>query len=367
MRKGLFIAAVALLLFSGVQAQEKEMALRQYGFWDNWFIQGQVGAAYTSGEASFGKLISPTGAVSGGKYFSPAVGARLQIGGWEGKAKKVSQDINYKWNYGAVYLDALFNLNNIFAPYRENRFFNLVTLFGLGYNHGFKNLPYTSKATENIVARAGLQGNFRLSEAIDLNLEANMNALHDDFNSKPGGKYDWYVNVMAGITYKFKNYDGGRGFKLVEAADLSLIKSLNDKINEQRATIDNYKPCPEVEPCPETETVVVNNKGLLSTSVTFRLGKSTIDPLQEVNVYNVAQYMKANEDITLLVTGYADAKTGNDKINQKLSEKRAQNVADMLIKKMDIPANRIKVQSKGSSVQPFSTNSWNRVVIFIAE
>lgn len=367
MKKGLFIAAIALLSVIGVQAQEKEMALRQYGFWDNWFIQGQVGAAYTSGEASFGKLISPTGAISVGKYFSPEVGARLQIGGWEGKAKKVAQNINYQWNYGAVYLDALFNLNNVFAPYRENRFFNLVGLFGVGYNHGFKNLPNASKATDNIVARAGFQGNFRLSEALDLNLEANMNALHDEYNSKPGSKYDWYVNVMAGITYKFKNHDGGRGFKLVEAADLSLIKSLNDKINEQRGIIDNYKPCPEVQPCPEAETIVVNNKGLLSTSITFRLGKSTIDPLQEVNVYNVAQYMKANEDITLLVTGYADAKTGNDKINQKLSEKRAQNVADMLIKKMDIPASRIKVQSKGSSVQPFSTNAWNRVVIFIAE
>lgn len=366
MRKGLFITAISLLSIVGANAQEQEKALKQYGFWDNWFIQGQVGAAYTSGEPKFGDLVSPTAALSVGKYFSPAVGSRLQIGGWQSKAGKVGNTVLYDWNYTAVYLDALFNLNNIFAPYRENRFFNLVGLFGLGYNHGFKSLPNVTKATDNIVARVGLQANFRLSSAFDLNLEANGNALHDEYNSKSGGKYDWYANVMAGVTYKFKNGDGSRGFALVEPADLGLIKSLNDKINEQRAQIENHK-CPKPEPCPEAKTIVINDKGVLSATVLFRLDKATIDKSQEINVYNVAEYLKAHKDITVLVTGYADAKTGNASINKKLSEKRAQAVADMLIKKMDVPADRIKVQSKGSEVQPYSVNEWNRVVVFIAE
>lgn len=50
-----------------------------------WFMQGQVGGAYTVGEATFSKLISPTAALSFGRQFTPIWGARLQVNGWEAK------------------------------------------------------------------------------------------------------------------------------------------------------------------------------------------------------------------------------------------------------------------------------------------
>ena len=51
---------------------------------NNWFIQPQVGATYTSGSGSFGKLVAPAGQLSAGKYFNETVGARLAISGWRG-------------------------------------------------------------------------------------------------------------------------------------------------------------------------------------------------------------------------------------------------------------------------------------------
>ncbi len=42
-------------------------------------------------------------------------------------------------------------------------------------------------------------------------------------------------------------------------------------------------------------------------------------------------------------------------------------VADELINRYGISADRLSVDSKGSEVQPFTTNDWNRVVIMIAE
>jgi hypothetical protein len=42
-------------------------------------------------------------------------------------------------------------------------------------------------------------------------------------------------------------------------------------------------------------------------------------------------------------------------------------VADELINRYGISADRLNVDSKGSEVQPFTTNDWNRVVIMIAE
>ena len=66
------------------------------------------------------------------------------------------------------------------------------------------------------------------------------------------------------------------------------------------------------------------------------------------------------------MTGYADVNTGNAKINSKLSEKRANNVAEAL-KAKGIAANRITIDYKGDTVQPYNTPEENRVSICIAE
>ena len=57
-------------------AQEKE---------NPWFIQGQIGASYSSGDVPFGKLIGPSAQLAVGKYFTHVWGARLAISGWQGR------------------------------------------------------------------------------------------------------------------------------------------------------------------------------------------------------------------------------------------------------------------------------------------
>lgn len=85
---------------------------------NNWFIQPQVGATYTVGDAGFGKLVSPAGQISAGKYFSEAVGARLAISGWRGNG--VGSNGFY---YGAATIDGLFNMSTLFAGSNPERFF----------------------------------------------------------------------------------------------------------------------------------------------------------------------------------------------------------------------------------------------------
>lgn len=50
-----------------------------------------------------------------------------------------------------------------------------------------------------------------------------------------------------------------------------------------------------------------------------------------------------------------------------LSKKRADAVADQLIKKYGIAPSRLIVKYDGSNVQPYNTNDWNRIVIFSQE
>jgi outer membrane protein OmpA-like peptidoglycan-associated protein len=77
--------------------------------------------------------------------------------------------------------------------------------------------------------------------------------------------------------------------------------------------------------------------------------------------------MKEHPNCTVEITGYADRGTGNPKINNNLSQRRAQAVSNMLQRNYGIKKNRIKVDYKGDTIQPFAKEIENRVAICIAE
>ena len=325
---------------------------------NNWFIQPQVGATYTSGSGNFGKLVAPAGQLSAGKYFNETVGARLAISGWRGNG--VGSNGFY---YGAATIDGLFNMSTLFAGSNPERFFNASLIAGLGYNQTFG-----ENKRGNFMGRLGLQGKIRLNQAFDLNLEALANGTGDKWNGLDDHSMDTYFSVLVGVAYKF-----GTGFNFAcpdcekvyydnECYDEEYVQSLNNKINELRAQIDNHK-CPEPQPCPE----VVKVKPGMKSHVVFGLAKTNITPDQDMNIQAIADYLKQYPEAKATVTGYADKGTGNAKINQQLAEKRANIVAEQLKNKYGISADRLTVGSKGDAEQPFSTNDWNRVVIMIAE
>ncbi len=59
--------------------------LKKISFKPHWFIQAQIGAAHTVGEAKFTDLISPAAALNVGYKFVPAFGARVGVSGWQAK------------------------------------------------------------------------------------------------------------------------------------------------------------------------------------------------------------------------------------------------------------------------------------------
>lgn len=378
MKKIILLTTAALLAIPSI-AQEK--ALKSYGFGDNWFIQGQGGASYTvsenSGEADFFKLVSPAAALSLGKHFSPQVGARVQVSGWESKSY-LAKDKTYKINYLQANLDGLFNLGNILSKYQGEKSFNLYGILGIGLANTFKNDDYKLGKTRSVVPRVGLQADFALSKNLSLNVEAIGSLMADDFNGQVAGrKYDGVGSALVGLTYHF-----GKGFETVDVGDPAELQALNDKVNAQKAQLSDKdrqiqearsaiaalerrlaeKPAPVKEVRTNTETEV-----LMNAVVVFRLGSAKLEQNQDINIYNAAKYLQENGNVNIIVTGYADKATGTPKINQKLSEQRSQTVADILIKKYGIAANRITVEASGDREQPFQIDAWNRVVIFTAK
>ena len=77
--------------------------------------------------------------------------------------------------------------------------------------------------------------------------------------------------------------------------------------------------------------------------------------------------MKDHPTAKAVLTGYADAGTGNAEINRAISEKRTARVYKVLTEKYGISASRLSTDYKGDTVQPFKNNDSNRVVIGIAK
>lgn len=371
MKKIFLTAAVAFIAASGFS---QERAIKNYGFGDNWFLQGQVGASYTFSEfhkeTSFGKLLTPHVAISVGKFFSPIAGARLQVGGWESKSYSPLRNNTYKYNYLQTSLDGLLNLTNVFSKYQGDRPFNLYGILGLAYVHNFKEGDYNVPTQNSIVPRVGLQGDFRLTNDLSLNLEATGNLMNDNFNGIVGdAKNDGTLNVLLGLTYRFNK----GGFQLLDVADPEELASLNNMINKQRTDLnvkdreierlrDDLSKKPQV-----IEAIKEDHEVLMNAVVVFKIGSAKLEQNQDINIYNAAKYLQDNPKVNITVTGYADKSTGNATINQRLSEQRAKAVADILTNKFGISKNRITVRASGDKEQPFQIDAWNRVVIFTAE
>lgn len=79
----------------------------------------------------------------------------------------------------------------------------------------------------------------------------------------------------------------------------------------------------------------------------------------------MAEYLKANPGTNVTIVGYADKDTGTAKYNKQLSQKRADAVYNVLTKTYGIDKSRLSTEAEGSSEQPYKTNDWNRIVIFV--
>ena len=101
--------------------------------------------------------------------------------------------------------------------------------------------------------------------------------------------------------------------------------------------------------------------------VFFKINSYKIQKDEEQKVKDIVSYMQKYPNSKVVVTGYADAGTGNDRINDRLAAQRADAVVKVLKTQYGISADRITYDSKGARVQPFAENDKNRVTICIAE
>ena len=346
---------------------------------DNWFLQ--IGAGMNlpmlenylpDGDAK--RHITAAYNVGFGKWMSPYLGWR--ISGLNGAIHWDNQ-VYSKAKYVNANFDLMWDMFNSVGGVNTDRVFSIVPFVGLGatytwdFNHGTPAIrtSYGDKPnTWTMPVSAGLQFRFRLSKYGDFFAEGRAQFYGDNFNNYAYGEpIDVNITAIGGITYNI----GGSDFKNCNPCDyVGYINTLNNQVNEMRgelalcaaalAKAESQLPCPDIviPDCPETDGAV------MMSTVHFAIDSYMITDAEMVNVYNVAQWLKANPDEKVVIMGYADKNTGSSTYNMELSKKRAQQVYDILVKTYGIKASRLSIKAMGSDTQPYSTNDWNRIVIF---
>lgn len=364
--------AVLLLWATGISAQQtsgetSQRRIKEEGktvFDPYFFMQVQGGVAHTVGEGDFGDLLSPAAALYAGYKFNPWLGVRAGLSGWQAKGAWTSPYTTYKYNYLQGNVDAMFDLCNLFGKFNPKRVVNPYLFVGIGVNGAFNNDEAVDLSAQGynmgnlwdgskvfVAGRLGLGLDFRLCDRVNFNIEANGNVLSDKFNSKKAGNPDWQFNLMAGFTIKF-----GKGYTKTEPVYYE---------PEPRR-----EPQPVVEKKPEPKPAVVEEKKVVAEPIRkdifFALNSADIRPSEEQKIDDLARYLNENKEAKVVISGYADVKTGNENINLRISEKRAKATAEAL-KAKGISEDRIQVEFKGDTEQPFEINEQNRVAICVTQ
>ncbi|MCR5179968.1 MAG: OmpA family protein [Bacteroidaceae bacterium] len=364
MKFGKFLLAAALMV-SGLTASAQETERVEFNH--HWFLQLQGGASYFLGEADFDDLISPAAQVAVGYQFTPVWALRLAVNGWEHKNGFENSTATYDWNYVTPALDVKFNLVNAIAGWNPNRVFGLNLMAGIGANIGFNNVETNIVGGYRLnewwdgtkvrpVGRLGLDVDFRLSKRVSLNVECMSNFLGDKYNSKAYEKdnfvkeLDWYFTALAGVKINL-----GKVENVIPVAVPVVVEEPAPAPAPKPVVKETPKPAPVVKKAPE-----------MQTEIFYAIRQTTITEAEQGKVANLINFLKANPETKVTVTGYADAGTGNPRINMKYSQQRAENVAKALTE-AGIDAARITVDAKGDTVQPYSENDKNRVSIAVAK
>lgn len=369
MRK--FVIGAALLGMSMTAfAQQADPTLKYSvatnSFWSNWFIQvgGDYNIWYSNQEHGRGldnggnydflskQRRSFGGSVAIGKWFTPGIGLRTKLQGFN--SKKIGAVGVTSQHFWSLNEHIMFNLSNLFMGYNPERVWNVSPFIGGGMARNMSTNRYVMQLS------AGINSSWRLCRNLDLYAEAGWNRMEDNFdgnemaqlsNTHHGRGWedkDNHLYAEIGLTFKLgkATWNKTPDVDAIKALSQSQIDALNSQLNDLNA--ENGKLRKELAEKPKTTVLTKSLKEFVATpiSVFFNIGKIDVALLKDlVNVRALAKYAIENNS-HILVTGYADSSTGTPAINQRLSEQRANTIVEELVK-MGVNRSNIRTAAGG--------------------
>ena len=345
---------------------------------DNFYIGINGGAQVKTTNEAWMKNLNSNAGLRIGRWFTPVFGLAAESNVYFNdhcshfmpQSKTIARYMNTS-------LIATVNFSNWFAGYKgEPRTFEFVPVFGFGWGHTFG----TEENFNVLTSKAGIDFTFNLGskKAWQIYVEPSMNWALNGYGYE-GVAYDINKSAFqlnAGIVYKFKNSNGTHNFTIAQLRDQAEIDGLNSQINSLRGDLndkdaqlsakdkqikDLQNALDECNKKPKYEKPATATN--LQPTVLFQQGKAVVEKSQMPNIELIAQYMKNHPEANVEIKGYASPE-GSKELNQKLSEKRAEAVKKVLVKKYKIAADRLTTKGMGATDKLFKQVEFNRVSTF---
>jgi len=245
----------------------------------------------------------------------------------------------------------------VFAGYQINQ--NLGIELGYDYlgklkYNGTRNSAVFNDSVEAQLAQLTLKLGFPVAENLDLygrlgggygwTSSDNLDSDNDfTFVGALGAEYAFNLDWAARLEYQYSSPYGSR-----EDTGLRMDNGLLSLAAVYRFG-QVAEAMPVAAPAPAPEPVMVDKQFTLSSDVLFDFNKATLKPEAGQALDTLYSDIEAArpKDGSATVIGYTD-RLGSESYNQKLSEQRAQTVADYLVGK-GLPAGKVNVEGRGES------------------
>ena len=351
-----------------------------YSFWSNWSIGG---GPMLNWEGNHGKGLhfGETWSVGFGLFVEKELSYiwDLRFDGFvPGFFIKNDANSNYTAydRYGKIGVDGKFSLNNALRGYYDPECktnFYLVGGFGFSINYLKEEMGVIGEYFQG-----GLGYSYQCCEHSTLFIEYHQDIVADPPNIIRGAWHHTNGTLFFGYMYNF----GPTATDLEIIAQRALLTQenfdlLNKEIDELKSDLRDAKTreaklinrINELEAEQAATTIVKGDDALtdslrhviegyennkhnfyaLPFSILYGVDQYTVSADQMKKIKAIAQVMKDNEDCDFEIIGYCDY-SGSDSYNQKLSEKRAEYVKNLLVKKYGIDENRLTISGKGKSM-----------------
>ena len=377
MKKLFLLLAVASLSLGAMAQDDDNMDIAPAerhrvatnGFWQNWFLGANVtwSAFYGVGERSlvapFRKFPSGTYynglgmSLSLGKWLTPVFGLRTKINAWQMGKKDQGLGGDKYWTANE---QLLINATSLFRGYDEQRFWNLIPYVGAGIHRNMTHSHYSTALS------LGLLNTLRLSPRFSANIELAWNSAESSNSGLALKNRNQHFAVELGITWHIgkNNWRHATDQEAVSALTEGELDALNAQLADALAENERLQQELDAKPLPTAAVTTVapavrTVEKIISApvSIFFEVGKANVIASRDMLSVKALAELAIEKNASVLVTGYAD-KSGNADANMKLSERRAQAVADELVR-LGVNRQRIEIVAAGA-VDTLKPAEYNR-------
>ena len=364
--------------------------------WNNkYFIYlGIGGQGYLNGDKGVNQIndtFNPYYTLGVGAKFSPVWGVRLGAYGVRASIKNSTaildgelapiEDMSFKYKQGylGIKAEAMIDFMPLFTGKNTNRW-GLSLLAGPGvvfskqdYYDAIEKSTLTKGNKTSLSGSLGIQAAYNISYWCALDLEVGATGTSSLFKSYSDRKFDFIPHAMIGCTFTIGrkkkhsvqqpaiNSDMHSKLQTLEEEKKRQLADKDAEIAQLRKDLAAQSDANAQSHNIKPDTASFN--GGIKFFIGFKLNNSVVSEEQLVPLLSIGNYLRTNTSAKAIITGYADKDTGTSVINERLSEARAEAVAN-IIRQYGVNESSISVSHEGDRVQPFPNGSaYNRLTI----